>query len=209
MILKKLHTVLFLFIFAIFSFNLKAQDLDLINTNILLINSLDNSCDCDCSNTLDISKPFYNGNIILNDDTVLNGQVSINHLFNNNRITIYYNDNTYEPIDNDLIKEVNISHQKNEIISETTFFNLNNDGKLYRLVYQKDSEISVYDSSTNPEENSLIGRVYVKENDTIIDTWNFWSSGSKKDLINYLNDRDGTNYKRRDFKSLDDLFSML
>ena len=55
----------------------------------------------------------------------------------------------------------------------------------------------------------LVGRVFIKENNILTDTFNFWSSGEKKDIINYINERDETKYKRGDFKSLDELFSKL
>ncbi|WP_412561125.1 hypothetical protein [Winogradskyella sp. MIT101101] len=207
MISKNLPAFLLLFLIVIYSPSLKAQDLDLINANLLLINS--QSSDCDCCNTLDINKPFYEGEIVLKDSTVLIGKISVNQPFKNKLITIFKSDDDYEPIDNGTIKEVNLSYTQNKITKEIKFLNVNEDERLYRLVFQKGNNISVYDSSDKLKDNSLVGRVLVKENNVLTDTWNFWSSGSKKDLINYLNKRDGTDYKRRDFKSLDDLFAKL
>ncbi|WP_418636708.1 hypothetical protein [Winogradskyella sp.] len=209
MISKKLHSLLILFLLVISSPNLKAQNLELINTSLQLLNSVNSNCNCDCIHTLDINHPFFEGKITLKDSTVLVGKISVNQYYQNRLITIFNNNDQYEPIDNEIIKDVNLRHDENQITKETKFQNISEDNRLYRLVHQKDSSISVYDSSDNPQENSLVGKVYVKENNSITDTWNFWTSGPKKDLINYLNDRDGTNYKRRDFKALDDLFAML
>lgn len=209
MISKKLHSLLILFLLVISSPNLKAQNLELINTSLQLLNSVNSNCNCDCIHTLDINHPFFEGKITLKDSTVLVGKISVNQYYQNRLITIFNNNDQYEPIDNEIIKDVNLRHDENQITKETKFQNISEDNRLYRLVHQKDSNISVYDSSDIPQENSLVGKVYVKENNSITDTWNFWTSGPKKDLINYLNDRDGTNYKRRDFKALDDLFAML
>lgn len=194
-------SVLFLLISSLHSQN---KALGFINANALLLNSLNN--DCDCCNTLNINTPFFEGKIILKDSTILMGKISANQLYRNKLITILNVDDDYQAIDNKTIKEVVLISPEHK---ETKFFNLNNDERLYRLVYQKHTILSVYDASNKLQDNSLIGRILVKENNILTDTWNFWSSGSKKDLINYRNDRDNTNFKRRDCKSLDEIFAAL
>ncbi|WP_178985112.1 hypothetical protein [Winogradskyella helgolandensis] len=156
-----------------------------------------------------MNQPFYEGKIILKDSTVYIGKINVNQPFENKMITILNIDNNYTPIDNALIKEVHLEHTENKNLTETKFINLNSDERLYRLIYQNESLVTVYDSSNKLLDDLLVGRIIIKENNTLIDTWNFWSSGPKKDLINYINERDFTNFKQRNFKSLNDLFAKL
>ena len=209
MISKKIPTVLFLFSLVISSSHLKAQNLELMNASLQLLNSVNSSCNCDCTETLNINSPFFEGQLILKDETVYNGKISINQPYQNKLITILNLDNNYVPIDNDLIKDVIFRRTENENETETKFTNLNSDDRLYRLIFQNESLVRVYDSSNELLDNSLAGRIIIEENNIITDTWNFWSSSPKKDVINYLNNRDNTNYKRRDFESLNDLFAKL
>jgi hypothetical protein len=202
MVLKKSHPFLVLLLSLLFITTSKAQDFDALNASLLLLNISNNNCDC--GNNLNTNRPFYDGKIILNNSTILEGKISVNQSFKSKMITIFNSADNYEPIDNKLIKEVVLLSTENKV---TKFFNLNNDERLYRLVHQKDTLVSVYDSSNKLQDNSLIGRILIIENNTLTDTWNFWSSGPKKDLINYLNDRDDTTFKRRDFKCLDELFA--
>jgi len=209
MISKKIPTVLCLFILVISSSHLKAQNLELMNASLQLLNSVNNSCNCDCSEMLNINSTYFEGQLILKDETVYNGKISINQPYQNKLITILNIDNTYLPIDNGLIKDVIFRRTENENETETKFTNLNSDDRLYRLIFQNESLVRVYDSSNALLDNSLVGRIIIEENNTVTDTWNFWSSGPKKDVINYLNNRDNANYKRRDFESLNDLFVKL
>ncbi|WP_179319747.1 hypothetical protein [Winogradskyella helgolandensis] len=207
MILKKIYLLLALLLFTSFYFSLKAQNSDLINASLSLLNSVNNGCDC--CNTLNMNQPFYEGKIILKDNTVYTGKISVNQPFENKMITILNIDNNYTPIDNALIKEVHLEHTENKNLTETKFINLNSDERLYRLIYLNESLVTVYDSSNKLFDDLLVGRIIIKENNTLTDTWNFWSSGPKKDLINYINERDFTNFKQRDFESLNDLFAKL
>ncbi len=207
MILKKIYLLLALLLFTSFYFSLKAQNSDLISASLTLLNSVNN--DCDCCHTLNMNQPFYEGKIILKDSTVYIGKINVNQPFENKMITILNIDNNYTPIDNALIKEVHLEHTENKNLTETKFINLNSDERLYRLIYQNESLVTVYDSSNKLLDDLLVGRIIIKENNTLIDTWNFWSSGPKKDLINYINERDFTNFKQRNFKSLNDLFAKL
>ncbi|MBU2927073.1 hypothetical protein [Winogradskyella psychrotolerans] len=156
-----------------------------------------------------MNQPFYEGKIILKDSTVYTGKIAVNQPFENKMITILNIDKNYAPIDNALIKEVHLEHTENKNLTETKFINLNSDERLYRLIYQNESLVTVYDSSNKLLDDLLVGRIIIKENNTLTDTWSFWSSGPKKDLINYINERDFTNFKRRNFKSLNDIFAKL
>ncbi|WP_225035810.1 hypothetical protein [Winogradskyella sp. SM1960] len=194
-------------LFALISNSIYSQNKALELANALLISNLNS--DCNCHNTINTNQPFFEGKVILKDSSVYKGNISINQPFENKMFTILKIDNTYNPLENDLIKEVHLTHTEEETPKETKYINLNSDERLYRLIYKNDDLVSAYDASNEPFDKSLIGRIFIKENKTLTDTWNFWSSGPKKDVINYINDRDDTNYKRRDFESLNDLFAKL
>jgi hypothetical protein len=181
------------------------KSLELINSLSLLSNNLDSDT-CDYVN---LNKPSFDGQIVLKDSTILIGELILNQTYKNKLITILNTDNDPKLIDNNTIKEVILLNSNNSKEPTTKFFKINDDNKLYRLVYTNKNQLYVYDSSNKPFDNSLEGRVFIEENNILTDTWNFWSPGAKKDIINYLNKRDGTNYKRREFKSLDALFSKL
>lgn len=209
MISKKLHTCLFFLLLVISTLSSKAQNFELINASLQLLNSANNSCSCDCIANLNTNVPFYEGKITLKDRTVLTGEISVNQQFQNTLITLFKSDDQYEAIANATIKDVSIFNSDTILTDVTKFVNINDDDRLYRLVYDNADETRVYDSSSKLTDTDLVGRIFIIKHNTLIDTWNFWSSGPKKDLINYLNDRDDTTYKRRDFESLTDLFAKL
>lgn len=151
--------------------------------------------------------PFFKGVIHLKSGDSLAGELSLNNFENKEYSTILQQKNKQVVISNQTIKEV-ILYADNTS-SKTKFYAIKEDQQLYREVYKKDKETIVYDSSNQPFEGKLISSVYVQQNGKLIDTFNFWTSGPKKDLVNYLNKRDGKKYKNRDFKSLDDLFAKL
>ncbi len=149
---------------------------------------------------------FYNGIITLLDGTVLTGDISLNHVNNKTYNTIIVQDNDWVYIPNKTIKDVVLNSDQDD---KTKFTVIKEDAILYREVYKKNEDVSVYDSSIRPFENRLTDKVYVKENNTVTNTFDFWTSGPKKDLVNYINNRDGSTYRNRDFKSLDELFAKL
>lgn len=200
----KLFFIGFLLSFM-FTMHSQNKNLELINASLLLLNSVNS--DCDCNNCLAINQPFYKGKIILKDSTILIGEIRVNQPFDNKLVSIFYTNEEYSVIANKKIKEIIFTAP--DVSKETKFISIIDDDVLYRQIYKKDSSLSVYDSSSKPFHDKLVGKVYIEENSTLIDTWNFWSSSSKKDVINYLNERDATNYKNRDFKSLDQLFAKL
>ncbi|WP_298511719.1 hypothetical protein [uncultured Kordia sp.] len=188
-----------LFIFCLFSFSLTAQDAGL---EILAVTTqqLQNNDEM----------YFYNGRIHLKDNTVLEGRVSINDRRYGEHFTVVRMKDSCKYIPNTKINAVIMYEEKDDVIIETKFEALDHGDKLYReIFYNEKKNITVYDSFERPFKNHLGYGVFVKENGVITNTYDFWTSGPKKDLINYINKRDKTKYKRRDFKTLQDLFDKL
>lgn len=150
--------------------------------------------------------PFYKGEIQLKNGNSLTGKVSLNYAENKEYETVIRQQDSLKFIPNKEIEDVVLYSEEG---SKTNFSALDQKGLLYRKVYQNKNELTVYDSANRPYNNKLIATIFVKENDFIVNTFDFWTSGPKKDLVNYLNKRDGTNYKNRDFKTLEDLFEKL
>lgn len=179
------------------SLNAQKNDDDLVNLQTVLFLTQNNP-----------KTYFFDGKINLNNNDSLIGQISVNHKKNGEYSTIFRHNDSCTFVPNKTIKAVTLFEQDRK--SETKFRFINDSNKLYReIFYNEKKNISVYDTSDKPFNDKLIAEVFVKENDTIINTFDFWTSGPKKDLINYLRKRDGIKYKRRDFDSLQDLFETL
>lgn len=157
------------------------------------------------SNEVDYN-PFYKGVIHKKDGSVLNGKISLNYNENTENSTIIKQNDDWEYILNADIDYVVLYNNEQ---SETLFYAIRDKDILYREIFKKDDKTVVYDSSNKPFEHTLIAPVFVKENEVLVNTFDFWTSGPKKDLVNYINERDGKKYKNRDFKSLEDLFEKL
>ncbi len=154
---------------------------------------------------------FYNGTLTLNNTTTINGKFSLNH-YRDNTLSVIHNDDegTHHYISTDSITSVILFRkEKNDIIDKTLFVKAKDDSKLYRVISDETDKVMLFDSATKPFNGLLIGDVFVKENDSITNTYNFWSSGPKQDVINYINNRDNTKYRRRDFKTINDLVVQL
>ncbi|WP_418509349.1 hypothetical protein [Corallibacter sp.] len=150
---------------------------------------------------------FFKGEIHLKNGDVLTGDISLNNLCEHGYSAILSQNNNQRIISNKDIKNAVLYTDDNH--AKTVFTVINDDDILYREVFNNHDNVVVYDSSVYPYENKLAETVFVKENNTLTNTFDFWTSGPKKDLINYINNRDGVNYKRRDFKSLDAVFAKL
>lgn len=185
-------------LFFVIAFNLNAQknDEESINfINLQLIGILN-----------DDDNPFFNGKINLKDGNSLTGKISLNYKKKGEYVTVLNQNGLHSYISNEKINDVILISGDN---LETTFTVIKDNNLLYREVFKKNKDVIVYDTSVMPFENKLAAQVFVKENDSLTNTFNFWTSGSKKDLVNYINNRDGLQYKSRDFKSLEDLFLKL
>lgn len=173
------------------------EDLDLLNQQLFFMSIND-----------DIY--FYDGQINLNNNDVIYGRMSVNHKRDSKQSVILITQDCWEYIPNDEIHSVVLFGLNNtDDHSETKFVSIENQEKLFRELYVKDSENAIYDLLAKPFDESVMSDIYVMEDNTLIRTYNFWHSGPKADLINYFKDRDNKNYKRRDFKSLDMLFAKL
>ncbi|RZK08837.1 MAG: hypothetical protein EOO46_13920 [Flavobacterium sp.] len=147
---------------------------------------------------------YYPGKIILKSNDTLVGKISLNYRIKEN-FSALFNDGAKEvKIPNESIGKIILSNRNNEW---TEFESLDNSKQLYRILYS--GKVKIYDSSSKPQGGNLVSGVFIKENDKVYSLFNFWSSGPKQDLIDYINKRDGENFKRRDFKNSDEIFAYL
>jgi len=151
---------------------------------------------------------FYDGQLILSNNDTISGSISLNHFKKDGYVTKFEDDKGLRPIFNKDISQVILTHtDKNGNTTQTLFLKLDDSLKFYRVL--KEGSVTVFDSSVRPYNGNLVASVLIKSDEEIIDTFNFWTSGPKQDLINYLNEREGTSYKRRDFKSVDEIISLV
>ncbi|WP_299335537.1 hypothetical protein [uncultured Psychroserpens sp.] len=202
MITKTLHKTCILLVILSFSNLVEAQNTEqqILQTNLLTLQFLE-------ANNND--SKFYDGEIYLKNQDTLRGSISLNHAKAKTYAAILSTDDGYEYISNQEIESVVLYGEYRDQALSSRFVPLKDHELLYREVYKKDEHTAIYDGSTNPFRGILVGRVLVKDHNTIEDIFNFWASGPKKDLINYINKRDNKNYKRRDFKTIEDLFAKL
>ncbi len=148
---------------------------------------------------------FYQGEVILNNKTVVKGLVSINHRQKQQLVTIVKSTDNISYIPNSEIELVTISKSNNNNRTENSFEKIDTSGKLYRIV--GNGKRKIYDESSKPTTN-LVGEVFIKDGLNIISLYNFWSSGPKQDLVNYINKRDNKDFTKRDFNTIDELISV-
>lgn len=193
---KIIFRYLSVFLLMVFSVNVSAQKNDEAMAYFIIYQDLLNPP----------QEPiFYDGIIHLKDGNSVHGEVALNEEENRENFTILKNSNKWEYINNTEIDHVILFDEKD---AKTTFYLQPERNVLLRKIYRQNGK-TLFDSANFPFDNRLIAPVYVEENDSLINTFNFWTSGPKKDLVNYINDRDGKKYKNRDFKTLDDLFKKL
>ncbi|WP_292944581.1 hypothetical protein [Olleya sp. UBA1516] len=150
---------------------------------------------------------FYKGEMTLTDGTILIGYFSLNNSITDNYVVLHDDGETYHYYCKDEINDVMLYNPNSD--SNTVFEFIKDDGKLYRKVYDNNKDVIVYDTANYPFDNTLVDQVIIDVDNQLIETWNFWTSGPKHDLIKYLRDRDNIRYKRNQFKSLDDIFEKL
>jgi hypothetical protein len=150
---------------------------------------------------------FYKGEMTLNDGSILIGHFSLNNSSTDNYVVLHDDGETYHYYCKDEIKDVMLYNPNSD--NNTIFEFIKDDGKLYRKVYDNNKDVIVYDTANYPFDNTLVDQVIIDVDNQLIETWNFWTSGPKHDLIKYLRDRDNIRYKRSQFKSLDDIFEKL
>tara|TARA_R110000751_G_scaffold2470_4_gene13397 strand:+ start:225215 stop:225832 length:618 start_codon:yes stop_codon:yes gene_type:complete len=150
---------------------------------------------------------FYKGEMTLNDGSILIGYFSLNNSSTDNYVVLHDDGETYHYYCKDEINDVMLYNPNSD--NNTIFEFIKDDGKLYRKVYDNNKDVIVYDTANYPFDNTLVDQVIIDVDNQLIETWNFWTSGPKHDLIKYLRNRDNIRYKRSQFKSLDDIFEKL
>ena len=147
---------------------------------------------------------YYPGKIILKSNDTLVGSISLNYRIKENFVALL-NDGIKEiKIPNEGISKI-ILEDKNNTLTE--FESIDNSKLVFRILHS--GKTKIYDSSSKPKNGSLVGGVFVVENNTVNDLFDFWSSGSRQDLITYINKRDNENFKKRDFKNLNEIFAYI
>ncbi len=149
---------------------------------------------------------FYPGQMILADGWLVEGEIAMNLREGNDFVTILLTEEEEIAYNN---SEIDLIKLYNENEGFTSFTKLPGRASFSREVFRKNDSLTVYDSGYRPFTDNLRGQVFVKDGEEITNTWNFWTSSSEKDLINYLSDRDGVKYRRRDFNSLEEIFAKL
>ncbi|WP_452223064.1 hypothetical protein [Lacinutrix chionoecetis] len=151
----------------------------------------------------------YQGEMTLKNGELIEGVFSLNNrIFDDEYVVINYTEDDSQSYSTDVIDNI-VFYHADDTLTETIYKSENNTNYLLREVYNSDDDVVVYDSSVNPFRETLFGNVYVKEENELIDTWHFWSSGPKHDLIRYVRNKDGVRYKRKTFKSLKDVYAKL
>ncbi|WP_284653204.1 hypothetical protein [Flavobacterium terrisoli] len=84
----------------------------------------------------------------------------------------------------------------------TDFYTIGTKKKLYRLI-RTGSKSEVFDNSLYVDENKgyLSEEVFVKTRDEFINTYSFWGSSTKRNLIKFLNKKMNSNFKPQNFKN--------
>lgn len=148
---------------------------------------------------------FHKGEIIMNDMTVIKGLVNINYRQKKKLVTVVKSEDKISYIPNSEILLVTISSKNNDNLLENSFEKIEVNGKLYRIV--GNGKRKIYDESSKPTTN-LVGEIFVKEESNLESLYNFWSSGPKQDLINYINKRDNKDFRKKDFNNIDELIDV-
>jgi len=147
---------------------------------------------------------YYSGKIILKSQDTLTGMVSLNYRIKEN-FSALFDDGAQEiKIPNESIGKIVLTDGNNSL---TEFESIDNSKLLYRVLYS--GKMKIYDSSSRPQNGSLVSGVFIKEGNQVQRLFNFWSSGPKQDLIDYINKRDNEHFRRRDFKTTDEIFAYL
>ncbi len=148
---------------------------------------------------------FYHGQIVLNDMTVVKGLININYRQKERFVTRVKSEGKILYIPNNEILLVTLSSKNNNGVLENSFEKIDVDEKLYRIV--GNGKRKIYDESSKPTTN-LVGEIFVKEGLNSKSLYNFWSSGPKQDLIDYVNKRDNKDFRKKDFNNVDELIAV-
>ena len=197
---KTLVRSLILLVFAVHIPNAHAQDNEavMLGFQTVMLNSLE-----------DNTVHYYEGQVHLKDNRVLSGSISLNHVHNSKYSVLLRQNEGCTFITNEDIETVVLFQNVKDQQAETRFVAIDGKDKLFREIFKKDDDNAIYDSLEKPFDGRIMSGIYIKDNGNLTSIYNFWSSGPKKDLINYINERDDKKYKRRDFKSLEELFALL
>lgn len=83
----------------------------------------------------------------------------------------------------------------------TDFVRLNEKEQLWRQLSRGSTEFFDELPYTNEKNGATGSEIVVRENGTVTSLFNFWSSSTKKDVVDYINKRFGQHFKKRNFRS--------
>lgn len=147
---------------------------------------------------------YHPGKILLKSNDTLVGLISLNYRIKENFVALFDDGIKEIKIPNENIDKIILEDKSN---SMTEFESIDNSKLLYRILHS--GKTKIYDSSSKPNNGNLVGGVFVVEDNRVNDLFDFWSSGSKQDLITYINKRNNENFKKRDFKNLNEIFAYI
>lgn len=151
------------------------------------------------------AETFYEGKLLLTNSDTLSGLVSLNFSKDRKYFTQVKDGGNLHVISNGEISKVILYATYKGQKAATNFEKLSDDGKFYRILGV--GEVTVYDCSIRPFTGNIVSEVFVKEHNSVRSLFNFWSSGAKQDLVDYINEKENKKFKKRDFKSAEELIA--
>jgi hypothetical protein len=147
---------------------------------------------------------YYKGKIMLKSNDTVIGAISLNYRVNDNFVALLDDGSQEIKIPNEDIIKIVLEDKDNSL---TEFESIENSKLFYRILHS--GNVKIYDSSSKPRNGSLVSGVFVVENNKTHNLFDFWSSGPKQDLITYINKKNNQNFKKRDFKNVDEIFAYI
>jgi hypothetical protein len=155
-------------------------------------------------NPREIELKRYKGFAITKQKDTLRGEIRLNQIKEGKESVevVCTKDTKFIPIYN--LMMVRLFNADTTILetNHTDFYVFGRESRLYRLL--ADSNFMVFDNLpfVNEKINSIGNEIFIKENETLLNTFNFWTLNTKMDLIRYLNKRHNRKFKKGDFKNV-------
>lgn len=164
------------------------------------------------TNTAPTPKVPHDGFVILNNQDTLFGRISLDQdQKKQTGITIRDAWQRQQFINYRDLQMVRLFAADPEIIktSYTDFRRLDEKPKLWRQIAT--GKMDIYDETLYVDEvaGELGAEIVVVDRGKAYYLWNFWHRDRKQDLLKFVNNRYGTNYRRRDYKTSLNLIELL
>jgi hypothetical protein len=156
-----------------------------------------------------IKMNHYNGFVVTTTNDTIQGIIILNHPKNKAKAIDIETSGATHSISSSTIKLVRIQEVDTTIIKTpyTDFYFFEN--KMYRLL--ADGYFKVFDNLSYVKEKigSLGNEIYIMENAMMINTFNFWTANTKRDLLKYVNKRFNKKFKASDFANSVELINYI